>query len=178
MSSITNLFTPLIGQLMWGIHRGHGSALMMEFGKPHLRVRNPIQPRHSVDTRVRENLSRRRIFPSGQWGFLIMDSEWEVSAFSKTCHCNNAKAKVDAALECLDGQQLVSVDMEPDNRWFVMTFDLGGKLRVSLFPQVEGACWSLSNSDEGIIAAYENGELRNEPATQCTAGGIVVLNNP
>jgi hypothetical protein len=176
MISLISLFTPLISQLSWGINRGHGSALRVEFGKPHLQVRNPIQARPSSEDRVKEHLASRRIFPSGQWHFLILDSEWKVSAFGKTCHCNDPKPKVDEALEHLNGQRLVSIEIEPDGKWFVLAFDLGGTLRVSLFPQDEGTCWSLSDADKGIITTFENGELETSPATQAGPGSIVMLN--
>jgi hypothetical protein len=65
MEQVRNLWKPLIGQLVWSVRRGVGSFLTMEFGAPHLSIREPITPKAARSAKVRRALSRRRVFVEG-----------------------------------------------------------------------------------------------------------------
>jgi hypothetical protein len=71
MEEVINSFAPLVGELVWQARRGHGSFLTMEFGWPHLLVREPISAVHSVSARVRRNLERRAVAIVGDWHFWV-----------------------------------------------------------------------------------------------------------
>ena len=75
-NDLIGIFTPIIGQIAWQIRRGYGSCLMMEFGKPHIEIRNPIVSKSlSSYVRVRQNAAKRRATLRGQWGLYITTTD-------------------------------------------------------------------------------------------------------
>lgn len=79
MEQIKKFFTSFIGQTVWQVRRGHGSFLTMEFGAPHLSVREPIVPNPDTCGRVRRNLQRRHVDITGDWHFWVQYGEWRLS---------------------------------------------------------------------------------------------------
>src|ERR1700755_3538035 len=78
MSSVADVFIPLSGHLVWGVRRVHGSIIDMNFGDPHLLVREPLKSIQSRSSVVRITLSRRRVFIVGQWQLSIQEANWEI----------------------------------------------------------------------------------------------------
>jgi hypothetical protein len=48
---VQDLIKPLLGQSAWSVHGGVGSMLTLEFGAPHIRIREPIVPRAATSER-------------------------------------------------------------------------------------------------------------------------------
>jgi hypothetical protein len=121
MKQISDLFRPLIGQLFWCVRRGHGSFLTMEFGLPHLSVREPISASSTSSERVRKNLNRRRVFVVGDWHFWIKYGEWTISTANYSLESkSNSDASGEHCLEELDGQILISAASgEVSIRWYL-----------------------------------------------------------
>jgi hypothetical protein len=61
---ISDLLKPLLGQLAWNVSGGVGSMLTLEFGAPHITVREPIVPRAARSERARRLLRRRHVTAS------------------------------------------------------------------------------------------------------------------
>lgn len=177
---VTNIFTPLIGQVAWKIQRGYGSFMTMEFGRPHLEINNPSKPRPGVQ--LSEAMKRRRVFPSGEWHLWVQDSDWKASAFGKSCNCMDAPDKVDAVLKGMDGQKLVSAGIKNKGKILVLSFDLGGKLAIPLTPMdpqlTALSIFSLHNFRDSKIESYErNGVVGVERGRKYAPGSITVWSN-
>jgi hypothetical protein len=56
-------FAPLIGSPAWFVRKGYGSSLTMEFGNPHLVIRQPKAASPQVSDHVRRALARRLVLP-------------------------------------------------------------------------------------------------------------------
>src|SRR6266478_1567630 len=79
MEQIKDLFAPLVGQLVWQVRRGVGTFLTLEFGTPHLSIREPIVASPDSLARVRRNLQRRGVYVTGDWHFWVQYGEWKIS---------------------------------------------------------------------------------------------------
>jgi len=82
---IQDLFRPLIGEMAWDVRCGHGSFLTMEFGQPHIAVRDPVVASPGRSDRVQRNLGRRRVFVVGDWASL--DTIFELESFVCRLFC-------------------------------------------------------------------------------------------
>ena len=74
------LFKPLYGQPCWGVRPGIRPTLTLEFGKPHLVVRQPIVASPEATDEVRTALRRRRVYPHGEWHLWIYCCHWRALA--------------------------------------------------------------------------------------------------
>jgi hypothetical protein len=157
---IQDLFRPVIGQLAWSVRGGHGSFLTLEFGKPHIAIREPIEAKPERSARVRRQLARRRVHIVGDWHLWIQYSDWKLSAADGSLDRASIGASPDECLLDLDGQRLVAVESGALPHSWTFKFDLGATLQV--WPSTAYAPtddqWSLHgwNGDVGdlrIIAA-------------------------
>jgi hypothetical protein len=64
-------FAPVTGLPAWNVRKGHGSFLTLEFGKPHLVVRQPIVAAPEASDEVRTALRHRSVYPHGEWHLWI-----------------------------------------------------------------------------------------------------------
>src|SRR5450631_3504297 len=60
------VFCPLTGLPARLVRRGHGSFLTLEFGAPHLRIREPEVASPDMDEQVAALLRRRKVTPPGR----------------------------------------------------------------------------------------------------------------
>jgi hypothetical protein len=170
---IEALFSGLKGKLAWGIHRGYGSALFIEFGRPHLSTREPTKGDADSSDTVAEFLAQRQVFPQGEWGLLVTGGDWRISTFKKKCHCYDAHETVDTVLARLDGQRVTKAVYDKKTGAIDMSFDLGGLLTVRP-PEVEtyDQYWLFSDSNCGRIYAGKAGSVSGSKKVQCKPGNI------
>jgi hypothetical protein len=163
MEQARDLWRPLIGQLVWGVRRGVETSLTMEFGSPHLSIREPIvaNPQHTA--RVRRNLARRRVYVVGDWHFWIQYGEWKLSTADGVLESrNSAHTPFEECLVDLEGQHLLSVESGSDPNSCVFNFDRDGVLEIRPSAKVPDTQWSL-HSWEGDIASYgDDGQITFE----------------
>ncbi|WP_143741489.1 hypothetical protein [Pleomorphomonas diazotrophica] len=153
MPNIHKVFEALIGQPVWGSRLGVGSFLTMEFGKPHLEIREP-----------RKSLKNRRITPRGEWHFWVYCCAWKAhigdGLYVTSEEDRNSLQKVP---DFLDGQILLSTKSDTGNVKFTLEFDLGGS--IDLYPY---------NGDE----ISEMWLLYHSPDVwTCTSDGKINLSN-
>jgi hypothetical protein len=67
----------LVGQFVWAVKRGHGTFLTMEFGKPHLVVREPSAST-SQNPQVSKLLARRMVGVIGDMSLWVRDAQWAI----------------------------------------------------------------------------------------------------
>jgi hypothetical protein len=164
MKQISEVFMPLIGRPVWNVRRGHGSSLTLESGEPHLSVREPIASASS-SAKVQSILRRRRVFVVGDWHFLVLYGEWELSTVSGVLGSRTCPGSPnDECLADLDGQKLLSVGHGRLPSALVLTFDLGAKLEIWPSAEIPDDQWSLHGWDGNIAACQSDGTLVFEKA--------------
>ena len=165
MKQIKEFFAPFIGQLVWQVRRGHGSFITMEFGAPHLAVREPIVVRPDSAESVRRNLQRRHVDITGDWHFWVQYGDWRISTRNGVLTSDHSPGSVfDECLSDLEGQRLVSVDPGIRERSCAFRFDLGGSLEIWPSTEIPDDQWSLYSWDGEIVTCGNDGALIFERA--------------
>ena len=153
MDQIRQLWMPVIGRLAWGFTRVHGSIFFIEFGHPHLFVREPSASR-SDSAKARRRAARRLVHLEGDWHFTVVYGDWTIrTAHGSLDSATSAGSVADECLTDLQGQRLVAVepgDLPNSCRW---NFDLGGILDVSPSTEIPDEQWTL-HPWNGEIAVY------------------------
>jgi hypothetical protein len=124
----------------------------MEFGKPHLLIRDPKVPRYSRSARVKRLLKRRHVYVHGDWHFWI-ECDWTLSTQtgSLTSH-HRPGTRRDECLQDLNGQKLVAVTRAKKRHSLRFKFDLEGELEISPPSNLDTEHWSLHGWNGEIIA--------------------------
>lgn len=166
MQKVQGLFRPLIGQLVWNVRGGYGSFLTLEFGKPHMSVREPTGPNPESDARVQRNLRRRHVSILGDWHLFIQYCDWKISVADGSLDSQSIGTSPDECLIDLDGQRLVSLEgASLPNSW-KFQFDLGGELEVWPSAEYEATddLWHLRSWNGDIAALQSDGTIVFEKA--------------
>jgi hypothetical protein len=163
---IQDLFKPLVGQLVWNVHGGVGSFLTLEFGKPHLAIREPIEAKPERSAQARRQLERRRVHVLGDWHLWIQYSDWKVTVPAGSLESGTVSSSSDECLLDLDGQRLDSVASGSSPNSWKFVFDLGGALEVwpSTAYETTNHLWSLHSWDGDIAALRGDGTIDFEKA--------------
>jgi hypothetical protein len=165
---------PFIGQWVWQVRRTHGSFLTMEFGVPHLAVREPIVARPSTSGRVRRNLQRRHITVTGDWHFWVQYGDWKISISDGVLTSDHPwGSEFDECLRDLEGQRLLSVDVKKATNTWTLTFDLGGVLKIWPSTEIPEDLWALYIWNGDIISCENDGELVIERRSATEPDGLV-----
>lgn len=165
IEQVKDVFAPLIGQVVWQVRRGHGSFLTMEFGKPHLVVREPIVPSQSGSDRVQRILRRRHVDVTGDWHLWIEYGGWGISTANGVLTSDDpAGSPSDECIRDLEGQRLVSVVAGRRGHSCAFGFDLGGKLEIWPSAEITEDQWSLYSWHGDIVAFSNDGDLVVEQA--------------
>lgn len=160
-STVTELFAPLIGRSCWQVRRGHGSFVTIEFGEPRLVIREPRDVHVDAPKEVARAFSKRRITIVGQWHLWIQFCHWKLTVGVKSItDADLDKDAIDAALDELDGQNLVLVSQNPTDATCELRFEMGATL--TMFPSAdftEDDLWTLHCEDGSIFAYRSDGAL-------------------
>lgn len=151
------VFAPLLGLPGWSVMRGHGSMLSFEFGEPTLSIREPVDS-PSPSPKVREIMGRRRVSPVGEWHLWIDLCNWRyLSEDGQIASSEASDAAIDQAARALDGQRLMSIEVDPNAGSSAFTFDLGGRLETWPYPEDNDEQWSLSRRDGAVFSYRKDG---------------------
>jgi hypothetical protein len=153
-------FGEIYGKPCWGVRAGYGSFLTMEFGKPHLEVREPIVASKDASVQVRKELVRRGVFVHGEWHLWIYCCDWEVLSKGKRIGDSSTKLKVRRAADCLDGQKLTRFSMSHRNVQCVFEFDLGATLRTRAYDK-ESEQWFLYEPSQKVLSLWADGGYKH-----------------
>jgi hypothetical protein len=147
--------------------------LTLEFGAPHVIVREPIVPRAATSERVRRLLRRRHITVVGDWDLFIQYCDWKISVSAGSSDSESFDwRRPDECLRDLDGQRLVGGGSLP-NSW-KFEFDLGGvlELRPSTEYKATNDLWGLYRWDGDtqnlrfIVSVHNDGTVDFEGAAR------------
>lgn len=123
-------FRKLLGKPCWGVKRGWGSFLTLEFGEPHLKIYEPREST-SESKKVREAAARRLAYVGGDWHLWIYCCAWGVFDESgQLVGDSSTKKSIDRAARFLNGQALSSSTLIPRGMHTVLEFDLGARLET------------------------------------------------
>jgi hypothetical protein len=129
MNRIQKSFARLSKLPCWGVKRGHGSFLTLEFGRPHLIVREPIASA-SGSIRMRRRLQKRHVYVAGQWHLWIYCCDWQLREGVRAIGDSSSARRVDRAARHLDGQRFVEVTIGSSGARTMFLFDGGSVLET------------------------------------------------
>ena len=153
-------FLPMIGRHAWSVSRTHGTFLTLEFGAPHLEVREPVVASSDSLPTVKRLLARRRVFVVGDWHFWVKYGHWEIRTANHLVRSEEAHvAQIEEAVQELDGQILLSVAPGAAPNSCVLKFDLGGSLYIWPSTDVGDDQWSIYPFNGNIISYQMNGSI-------------------
>ncbi|HEY4200526.1 MAG TPA: hypothetical protein VGM83_08185 [Devosiaceae bacterium] len=153
---IGSVFAPVIGRPAWRVIDGYGSFLTLEFGAPHLAVREPIIS-GSSSARVRQTLARRRVTPQGDWSLWIYCCAWQAFDGDRLVGTSDGKrAELHRVAQCLDGQILTGVAVDFARAHTYFTFDLGGRLETQSMGD-DDEQWSISTPESFHLSLRSDG---------------------
>jgi hypothetical protein len=100
------------------------SFITFEFGEPKLNCYEfNQQPK---------NIHERQIYVHGEWHLLIYCCDCKIFQNGyENAHCESSDKTIDKALSHLDGQKIVSLEIDSANKSCSFTFDLGGLLEIT-----------------------------------------------
>lgn len=137
------MLSAMHGQYVWSVCCDEYGVLRLDFGSPHLSVREP-SPTAGKSERLAIVLQRRLVIPTGEWHLFVEAGLWSVEAGG--FGCNRLDEQFDTrAFDQLDGQKLVSVAYAPASAGWLFTFDLSGTLliREQHLEEDEDTQWTL-----------------------------------
>ena len=116
---LATFMEPILGLTAWGVKQGHGSFLTFEFGQPKLEIKEHL------------SRSRRSAYVHGQWHLWIYCCHWRITQDGTQLACSEDDEKtIGRAIAALNGQNLISVSVQSDQRSSEFMFDLGGLLET------------------------------------------------
>lgn len=129
MNQIQKSFGAVSGLPCWGVKRGQGSFLTLEFGDPHLIVREPVES-VSASVKIRRRLARRHVYVAGQWHLWVYCCDWWVRSAARVIGDSSSSRKVERAARYLDGQRLTGVSLGVRGARTVFAFERGDVLET------------------------------------------------
>lgn len=158
-----SIFRNLYGKPCWGVKPGHGSFLTLEFGEPHLEIREPIIASKNASPEIRAHLARRRVYVHGQWHLWINCCNWQVFSGTECVGSSSSSTEIRRAAEFLDGQALTrfSISLPGGNCEF--QFDLGASLRTQPY-DTESEQWLLFEPSRTVLILRADGRYKHGPS--------------
>lgn len=150
------IFKSVLGKPCWNVKVGHGSFLTLEFGRPHLEIREPIVAAKRSTKRVRDRLARRQVVVHGQWHLWLMYCDWVVLKKGKRLGDSRTKKSARRAADFLNGQRLIEFSISPGTVETVFKFDLGATLRTSPY-DARGEQWLLFDPLRKVLILRADG---------------------
>lgn len=163
-------FSRIYGRPCWNVKPGYGSFLTLEFGKPHLDIREPMVATKGSSPKVRALLARRNVFVHGEWHLRIANCSWEVLSNGKHVGNGSTKRRMRRAAAVLDGQKLTRFSFNSKGRQCVFEFDLGAVLRTIPYDR-KGEQWVLFTPERKVLTLRSDRCYSYTPATCPTEGG-------
>jgi hypothetical protein len=158
---IEKIFRKLYGKPCWGVNPGVGSFLTLEFGKPHLEIREPVLASKGAPAKVRKHLARRGVYVHGEWHLWIYCCDWELRSGGKRIGDGSTKLKSRRAAEFLNGQRLTRFSISPRKANCAFEFDLGATLNTWPYDN-ESEQWLLYEPSHKVLIVHADGRYQHE----------------
>jgi hypothetical protein len=154
------VFAGILGKPCWDVKPGQGSFLTLEFGKPHLVVREPIAASKNASARVRELLARRQVHARGEWHLWIYYCNWEVCCRGKRVGDSSTRMSTRRAADFLNGQKLIRISILPRKVQSIFVFDLGATLKTIPYDK-NGEQWMIFEPSQKVRALRADGRYNH-----------------
>jgi hypothetical protein len=163
---IAETFQQLYGQPRWGVHYHRQLNLSMNFGQPSLKIREPYESNAATE-KVRRLMARRNVTFRGEWWLWIYCCFWRLSSGDVALAAGSSSLRrIERAMAELDGQELVSVTVDPRTGATGFRFDLGGALDCRRFgKESDAALWTLYKPDGYVLSVYGNETFSHQPGS-------------
>jgi hypothetical protein len=164
---IVRAFQPLYGQPCWGLRHDRNLNLSMNFGKPSLHVREPFNT-NSKSEAVRRLAGRRRVTVRGKWWLWFFCCYWRLSSDGLQLATGSSSfRRIERAMAQLEGQELVSVEVEPATGATRFAFDLGCVLDCRRFERgTDAELWMLYKPSGYVLSVHGDGTLSHQRSTE------------
>jgi len=159
-NSVNYALNALNGKVAWNAKKGVGSFITMEFGLPHLVVKEPRTSTKAASKKVLEILARRSVFVHGEWHLWIYCCHWTISSKEVILASDQSANKVmTSAIKFLDGQILKGVQIQASSGSSRFEFDLGGELNTFPGPDAFQKQWMIFTPDEYVLCYGADGKM-------------------
>ena len=162
---IERIVSNVYGRPCWNVRPGFGSFLTLEFGDPHLEVREPVTAKKSSPAVVRKILGRRGVYIHGDWHLWIYCCDWAVFSRRRRVGDNSGKVKIRQAAEFLNGQKLSGFSISPRKVSCVFRFDLGGTLKTKPYDK-ESEQWMLYDPSHRVLVIRADSRYKYVPSSR------------
>jgi hypothetical protein len=144
---VDGAFGLVYGKPCWNVRQGYGSILKLDFGQPHLLIREPIQIQSDASEKIQKHFLRRLVMLRGDWTLTIFGCTWIVSSNgNKTAESGSSRPRIRRALADLNSQALIKVSGDLGKGRWLFTFDLGGVLETRRFDLTTEQWWLYESS--------------------------------
>ncbi len=149
---IGSVFSKIIGKLVWQVRQGHGSFLTLEFGNPHLEVREALPNATSV------GLRDRRVTVRGDWHLWIYCCDWKIlQGGARLAHSESDRQAIERALLRIDSQTLNAVDVDPPTGSSCFSFEHRLVLETSPYQSGSDDTWLIYGPDRNVLTFRADG---------------------
>ena len=147
----------------WGVHWEPHVNLSMNFGAPHLHIREPKRTNAASES-IRLSFAHRQVTLRGRWWLWAFCSRWTLSIRGLQPVRSTASARrIQQAIRLLDGQCLVRAKVNPRNARTRFEFDLGAVLDLRELDNADdGDIWSLYKPDHRVLSVRGDGTFSLE----------------
>jgi hypothetical protein len=157
MKTITDITKELRGQMCWGVEWDSQLNLSMNFGGPHLSIREPFVSR-SASPRIREIASLRAVTVEGTWLLWIFCAYWKLTISDSVTATSTSSCRMKKiAMSRLDGQKLMDIRVNPITGATDFTFDLGARLQTKRFEKDDSEIWMFHKPNGFILSVRGDG---------------------
>ena len=151
----------MLGLPCWGVDKGQGSILSLEFGEPRLLIREPFVS-SSESASIRARSARRLVKPVGAW-YLFVCCNWRLSLLNaEIAHSEADDEAIWAAIRRVDGQKLIGVALDATRQTTTFSFDLGATLATSPYENSADEQWWLRGPDKLVLSYRADGRYSLE----------------
>lgn len=162
---IGSAFAGVVGKRAWLVRKGYGSFLTMEFGEPHLQVRE------AKPEALARGLRRPNVTVRGELHLWIYCCDWTITeGGAQLAHSESEDSEIERTAHLLNGLTLLAVSVDPETAHARFRFELDTELATApMGPEDE--CWMLYMPDQQVFtlrgdAAYSIGRGDLAPAEQ------------
>jgi len=135
----------------------------LNFGKPSLRVREPLKTR-SKSPRIKLWASTRNVTVSGRWWLWLCRCRWGLSRHGELLATDSSSGRtIESALRILAGQKLTGVKVKRESGATHFAFDLGCELDCRRSATTTDAeLWCLHLPSGKVLAVHGDGSYSCE----------------
>lgn len=157
---IKSIFEKLYNYPCWSVKQGYGSFITLEFGQPHLKIREPRDAVNTHSEMVKRALAKRLVTVCGEWHLWIYCCSWKIYLYDKfLAESESSRRKIQNALWDLDGQKLVNMELDNKTGDTTFLFDLGGRLKTTHYEGELYDLWHLYEPNGNILTIRNDGKF-------------------